>query len=587
MAITRLSEDLINQIAAGEVVERPAHLLKELLENSIDAGATEIEVDLGDGARFIKVKDNGSGIAAAELPLALERHATSKIKNIEDLWQINSFGFRGEALASAASVSELTVISRPPNQEVGATVKVDFGKIQKTESAGAAPGTTVIVDKLFENIPARKKFLKSDSAEIAQAKSVLKATAMANPEVALRIKINNELAFYWPAVQSRCERVQNVLEQTAMFEAFAEVSSVKAHVIACSPNVTFPQSKKIYIFVKNRPVQDRGLQTAVIDAYRTLLMHGEYPIAAVFLDCPANEVDVNIHPTKSQVKFRDSGLAFRAVHRATRDMLEKGPWLGEMLNQAPAAQIPSVAETPSYSPTMFNALELQRTQFKTPVAPTFVQPSSIPVVPSTPLLGTPTPSAWNNLQIIGQARLTYIMAQNERALIIVDQHAAHERVNFERLMRGFKEGQFEVQNFLLPITIDLEEHLLEKLVPHFAQIEQRLGIGLDQIGPATVGVRAAIAFIKEESLPAAVIKMAEEIFEKGESFALEKSVGEIFATMACHSSIRAGHALSSEEMRSLLMQMDEFSMSSFCPHGRPVFVEYPFSQLERDFGRTV
>lgn len=613
MPIARLSEDLINQIAAGEVVERPAHLLKELLENSIDAGATEIEVELADGARFIKVKDNGCGIPKDELPLALERHATSKIKNVEDLWNINSFGFRGEALASAASVSDLTLISRPADSEMGAEVKVSFGKMSPVEGTGAPIGTTVIVDRLFDNIPARKKFLKSDSAEISQAKLVLKSVAMANHKVAFRVKVNQDLVFYWPQASSRLERVQQVMEESEMYESFAEAGSFKAHVIACSPNVTYPQSKKILIFVKGRPVQDRSLQTAVIDAYRTVLMHGEFPIATVFVECAADEVDVNIHPTKSQVKFRDAGLAFRAVHRATRDLVEKGPWLKSMLGTgAPTPQLSvmdslrsavsgELSEVSVPSSLAFDGAEFQRTQFKQSQfqapriesAPT----SFLPTPPTTSIVAasaeskaptsTPTASYWSSLQLIGQAHLTYIVTQNERSIIFVDQHAAHERVNFERLMRDFKNGEFEVQNFLLPLTVDLEEHLVEKLVPHFAEIEKRLGLGLDQIGPGTVAVRSAIAFIKEESLPSAVVKMANEIDEKGESFELEKSVGEIFATMACHSSIRAGQALSYEEMKSLLLQMDEFSMSSFCPHGRPVFVEYPVSQLERDFGRIV
>jgi DNA mismatch repair protein MutL len=620
--IKRLSDDLVNQIAAGEVVERPAHLVKELVENSIDAKATEIEVLISEGGRYIEIRDNGSGIPKKDLALAVERHTTSKINKIDDLWNIHSFGFRGEALASAASVSVMQISSKPESQDEGARVKIEFGAIGETQKSAMDNGTTVLIEKLFENVPARLKFLKSASAEVTQIKNTLKALGLAHPQVGFRIKVDEKLVYYWPATDNLIERVQVVTEQFEIFETTAEVSGFKARVFACSPNVTFSQNKKIWTFVKNRWVQDRGMQTAVIEAYRSLLMHGEYPIAVVFLDCPTSELDVNIHPTKSQVKFRDPSLAFRSVHRATRDLLEKAPWLKALLSPATDSSANQSLSAPSFGytenqsvdgmmPLEFSSPEFLKTQFKSPQfksspsssgykfqhASTVHNEASTAARPATGLTNqadswmsnqpTPTASTWSSLHLIGQAHLTYIVTQNGKGLLFIDQHAAHERVLFERLQKDFKEQRIEVQSYLIPFVVDLNESELEKLTPYFNKIEQDMGISLDQVGPESVAVRSAPALINEDALGPVIQKIATEISEQGESFAFDKLLNDIFATMACHSAIRAGRALSLEEMQQLLAQMEEFPMSSFCPHGRPVYVEYPFSQLERDFGRTV
>lgn len=595
MAIQRLSEDLVNQIAAGEVVERPAHLVKELVENSLDAGATEIEVAIQNGGRTLTIKDNGSGIPTEELALALERHSTSKISAIEDLWKIGSFGFRGEALASAASVCHLQLISRPASQKEGSKIEVHFGKLGSVEATGSPVGTTLEIDRLFENIPARLKFLKSDTAETTQIKNTLKSIGLAHHNVTFRIRVNGALTFFWPATDTHLERVKIILEQDEVFEILTEVGGFKAQVFACSPNVTFQQSKKIWTFVKSRWVQDRGLQAAVTEAYRNLLMHGEYPIAVVFVECPPSEVDVNIHPTKSQVKFRDASAAFRVVHRAVRDLLEKAPWLKNLLPERTSHfhLEPSVPEVEEVT-TTFSEEAFTRTQYKKPTwSPSPVvdrQPSRItPTVPSYEDTSATTREAgkWSSLDIVGQAHLTYIICQNDQALIYVDQHAAHERVMFEKFSRGFKNNQVEIQSYLFPLSVDIGADEMEALLPHLEALEERLGLVLDQAGPETLNIRAAPALSKEDSLPGIIKKLAQEILERGESFVFEKSIADAVATLACHSAIRAGKAMTTQEMRELLIQMDEYPLSSFCPHGRPVYVETPFEKIERDFGRIV
>lgn len=596
MAIRRLPEDLVNQIAAGEVVERPAHLVKELVENSLDAKATEIEVAVENGGRTLMIKDNGVGIAKSDLALALERHSTSKISVIDDLWKIGSFGFRGEALASAASVCHLQLTSKPESQAEASKLEVQYGKLGAVESTGGATGTTIHIENLFENIPARLKFLKSDTAEVTQIKNTLKSIGLAHPDVSFRIRFNGTLTYFWPATDTHLERVKVILEQDEVFETLSEVGGFKAKVFACSPNVTFVQSKKIWTFVKNRWVQDRGMQAAVTEAYRNLLMHGEYPIAVVFLECPAGEVDVNIHPTKSQVKFRDPSSAFRVVHRAVRDLLERAPWLKNLLPERSQASEEMQLTPPGNSEIetshAFSDSALSRTQYK---KPTFFAPSpssapsrSVVSYETKPEASTTTQAGqWSSLDIVGQAHLTYIICQNDGALIYVDQHAAHERVMFEKFSRGFKNNQIEIQSYLFPLTVDIDADEMEALLPHFANIEDRMGLSLDQAGPETLNIRAAPALAKEESLPGIIKRLAEEMSERGESFVFEKAISDALATLACHSAIRAGKAMTAQEMRELLMQMDEFPLSSFCPHGRPVYVEYPFEKIEREFGRIV
>lgn len=578
--IKRLPEDLVNQIAAGEVVERPSHLVKELVENSIDAGATEIEIHISQGGRSIEIHDNGKGIARDQLSMALDRHTTSKIQNIEDLWRIGSFGFRGEALASAASVSRMRILSRATGSDEAAEILTEFGVKQAPRKSSREVGTTLSVEELFQNVPARLKFLKSATAETSQIKSALKALALAHPHITFTVKVDGSLVFYWPQVNNVCDRVKAVVEVDEVFETSAEIAGFQARVFACSPNVTFSQNKKIWTFVKNRWVQDRGLQTAVIEAYRSLLMHGEYPIAVVYLECPSEEIDVNIHPTKSQVKFRDSSLPFRVVHRATRNLLEKAPWLHRLLGSPSPQETKSVDNfepkafnTPQPANYSFEAHDFSRTQFKTQSA------HDARSIESTSSL------SWSSLHLIGQAHLTYIVAQSAKSLIFIDQHAAHERVLFERIQKSLRDKSIEVQNYLIPFVVDVDEAHSEALAASLNLLEEKMGLSVDQAGPTSFAVRAAPALLKEEGLLPVLQHLARDLAEQGESYAFEKKLNDRFATMACHSAIRAGRSLAPEEMKELLVQMEEFPLSSFCPHGRPVYVEYPITQLERDFGR--
>lgn len=616
MKIQVLPPEVVDQIAAGEVVERPAHLVKELVENSIDAGATRVHVEFFDGGRIVKVIDNGQGISPDDLPKALQRFATSKISQTEDLWKLKTFGFRGEALASISAVSKLTLTSRREGAEKAHQLKSEFGRCLPLEEVGGSLGTSILIENLFENTPARLKFLKSDAAEHGAIKTTLKAMALSHFEVEFRIQENGKLVHFWPACKNRKERVEQILEIKPLYEGEAQRENVRAYAVFADPHNVGKTAKNIWLFAQNRWVQDRSLQAAVNEAYRNLLMHGEYPIAVVWVDTDPDAIDVNIHPTKSQVKFQDSSLAFRAVAGALRSSLELAPWLPpaqrprpvEPLSEAfPAdyktteglqnfAAVPTAPhENLAFADSRLTATQFQKKEFAFP---------SMTV--NEPKVGYQTLSEsaaarenlrvnldhrdevgyWSSLEVIGQANLTYIVAQANDRLVFVDQHAAHERVVFEKLMMAFRGGKIDIQEFLFPLAIDMSPEKLEALLS-ISQDIQRLGVFIEALGPGTVGVKAAPLIIKDSSLSGVLDQMATEIIEQGGSFSLERMVGDICSTMACHSVVRAGQALGHEQMRSLLKDMDQFPLSSFCPHGRPVSVEYPFYRLEKDFGRIV
>lgn len=617
MSIQILSAHVIDQIAAGEVVERPAHLVKELVENSIDAGATELEIDLDQGGRRVQIRDNGRGIVRDELKLALERHATSKIANTEDLYSLHSFGFRGEALASIAAVSRLTLISRTA-EDKAFQIKSEFGLRSDVRPASGEVGTTMIIEELFTNVPARLKFLKTDSAELGQIKNTLKAMALAQPTVAFRVRAGGSLLFYWPRCADLKARAAQILEVDELYECEQQVGSTKIHIIFAPPHKVAQSSRQMWSFVQKRWVQDRTIAAAVLDSFRGTLMHGEYPIVVTDVTMDPEDVDVNIHPTKSQVKFRNSSDIFRAVIHTLRPALEKAPWITHLMRNNESEHSPNSgvqtavenfalraiqAEPQAYS---FNGPEFAKIQYQSknllheqkndyhplPVTGTETVSETESGTQDRPQLtvtatGTVTgQNHWSRLQVLGQAHLTYILTQSDRSLILVDQHAAHERVAFEKLMAAFRGGEVDVQNFLLPLTLQLPVDQIEGLLLLQKDLE-KLGLMIESMGPETLAVNAAPSILTEKGIVKAIELLGKEVSENGGSLAFDRIVSDIVATLACHSVIRAGQALSLQEMQALLIEMDRYSFSSFCPHGRPVFVEYPFDRIEREFGRTL
>jgi DNA mismatch repair protein MutL len=629
-----LESSVVDRIAAGEVVERPSHLVKELVENSLDAGATEIQIDIQNGGRHVSVTDNGRGIHPEDLGKALSRHATSKIKSSDDLWKLSSYGFRGEALASIASVAKLSISSRPLAQDLGHQVISEFGNLSPAEQIGHAPGTRVQVAELFQNVPARLKFLKSPAAEVSQIKSVIKAMALSHEHCAFRLSIDAQLEFLWSQAKSRKERVQAILGAEIMYTHSAERSEgevkVVAHAVYCDPHHVAKTSKNIWLFAQNRWVQDRGLQAAVQEAYKNLLMHGEYPICAVWVETSPENIDVNIHPTKSQVKFVDPSLAFRAVRGALREGLEQAPWLAQSVvgtakiqrlaqPQGPAASTSQPA-LPQKSFDFSPEGQAGRTQYKQKVSlsqlqemgivrtglfeslPETLQDASQDSVKSfitnsgvaaEPEIQTPRAKIWSSLQYLGQSHLTYLICQSEEGLVLIDQHAAHERVQFERLTQAFRSNSsgsldkvLEVQEFLFPQTLALSAENAEALLKHRLDF-LKLGIRLESDSDTVIGIYSAPASLKESAVLKALEKAAHEFSELGGSGQVETVIADFCASAACHSAIRAGQALSPDEARALLEKMDEFPLSSFCPHGRPVSIKFTSAFLEKEFGRRV
>jgi len=506
----------------------------------------------------------------------------------------------------------LDITTRTSQDESANSLHSEFGELGSVQSKGGSIGTRIIVQRLFENTPARLKFLKSDTAEHTQIKNILKGLALANPQVGFRIRQKGKLLFMWPSCEAQ-ERCEQVLDFSPLYFGESEVGGLKASIYVGAPNKTVKTSRQIFTFVQSRIVQDRSLQAAVMDAYRSLLMHGEYPVACIFVEAPKHEVDVNIHPTKSQVKFENASNAFRVVLRSVRSVLESAPWVKDLKPSTSGAspyvkesivspestQVEMLYNEPVVYKTKSIQREVQKSEALNPVTSEGSSNliSQIPahsemnieraVRSEEPVIESDVATGFfSSLHVVGQAHLTYIIAQSSEAMIIVDQHAAHERVMYEKLMAHWKNGNLDIQQFLIPLTVDLDSEQVEAIVNYQSEVE-KLGLEIDQAGPETLAVRAAPNLLREKSIAAALEVLGRELIEVSGSFAVEKTISDVCATMACHSVIRAGQSMSREEMISLLKQMDEFPLSSFCPHGRPVYVEYPFNKLERDFGRIV
>lgn len=603
MKIQVLAPEVVGQIAAGEVLDRPANLVKELVENSLDAGASEVEVEFNQAGRDVCVRDNGCGIAREDLGLALLPHATSKITRSDDLYHLHSFGFRGEALASVAAVSHISLTSRAKGEEQGYRLQSEHGIMSPVAPISCRTGCEVRVRELFANVPARLKFLKSEAAEHGQIKNTLKAMALAHPEVGWSVRSKDVLVYHWPKAESWLERARAVLENDALYWGEARLEGVHAEVLVGSPLDAAQVNRNMWFFAQGRWIQDRSLTAAVMESYRNLLMHGEYPCAVVRLTMEPEDIDVNVHPTKSQVKFRDSQTVFRAVSRAIRSVLETAPWLQKEVPASVSASSskPPVELEPVHVQTSLLSADpgLTRTQYNTKsfplqevrdvmtefraATPQFTTQSSVQTAPQdSPQAGF----RWADMHVVGQIHQTYIVAQSAHEMYLVDQHAAHERVVFERLMHTFQQGKMEVQNLLLPLVLDLPVSELEALLKMQPYLE-RLGVSLEQMGPESVAIQAIPTLAKDSAVLAAIRKLADDLGSDTGEAAFERMIGDIFASMACHSVVRAGQAMSIAEMQSLLGQMDQYPLSSFCPHGRPVFVKRKFSDIEREFGRIV
>ncbi len=601
MSIRRLPPHLINRIAAGEVVERPAAALKELVENAIDAGAGRIAVVLtGGGIDGIEVVDDGGGMTRDDITLALERHATSKLPD-EAIENVSTMGFRGEALPSIASVARLTIESRTPGGE-GWSRTVDNGDAVADGPAAMPPGTRVMVEGLFSRVPARAKFLRSPRSEYAACVDVVKRLAMARPDIAFTLDHDGRRSLS-VATEEQAARVA-ALTDRALIDNSVAVDAVREGIrlggVAGLPTFNRGVADHQYLFVNGRPVKDRLLIGAVRGAYAEMLARDRHAVVALFLEVPSSEVDVNVHPAKTEVRFRDPGLVRGLIVGGLRAALDAaghrsqprpssvslGMWTND-LSPSPSGEGlgwgPSGRTGASHSWTV-----------PTPTPPLkeeglFLRDSSYDYRPAARAEPATAPTNAFPMGVArGQVAATYIVAEAEDGLVIVDQHAAHERLVLERMRRALKDsganGTVASQPLLLPEVVELEETACDRLETRLAELAE-LGLELERFGPAAMLVRGVPAMLGTSDVRGLVTDLADELAAFGVALSLKERLDHVAATMACHGSVRAGRILSVAEMNALLREMEITPHSGQCNHGRPTWIKLAHGDIEKLFGR--
>ncbi|MBS0002308.1 MAG: DNA mismatch repair endonuclease MutL [Thioalkalivibrio sp.] len=600
MPIQKLPPQLISQIAAGEVIERPASVVKELIENSIDAGARRIRVDLEQGGiRLIRVSDDGSGIPREELTLALSRHATSKVSHMDDLESLRTLGFRGEALPSIASVARLFLTSTQTGARSGWRLAGDGSDVfSDVEPAAHPPGTTVEIRDLFFRVPARRKFLRTERTEYLHCEDVVRTHAAVRPDVGFELRHNGRAVLELPATgaDGGAERVTALLggdfPQHA-FEIEREGSGLSLRGWLGAPTRARSQPDQQFFFVNGRPVRDRVLSAAVRRAYRDVLYQGRHPVFVLFLDLDPSGVDVNAHPAKHEVRFREGRLVhdfiFQTLHRGLAAVRPAGGHPGEepVADAAPAPGIPgaSAAGLPSGAP-----VPARDTRWELPL-PQVGEPSpGLSGYASVPGPGPAGPEGRDREGApplgfaLGQVADIFILAENARGLVLVDMHAAHERVTYERLKREWREARVTRQPLLVPETLAVTPAEAD-LVESSAGLLRDLGFELDRSGPETVRLRAAPALLQGRDLTGLVRDLLADLRNLGHADRAEAALDAVLSTMACHGSVRAGRRLSLPEMNRLLRDMEETENSGQCNHGRPTYVELDRQALDRLFLR--
>ncbi|QEX20797.1 DNA mismatch repair protein MutL [Hypericibacter adhaerens] len=615
MTIRLLPPDLVNRIAAGEVVERPASAVKELVENALDAGATRIEVMLREGGRsLILVEDDGAGMTPGELELAVERHATSKLPD-DDLVHIATLGFRGEALPSIGAVSRLTLASRKRGADSAWSLALEAGAKGRPQPAALAQGTRVEVRDLFFATPARLKFLKAPRTELGHAEEVVKRLAMAHPEVAFTLRDETRVLFRYPAPggdlvggpeAARLARLGAIMGRDFQENALAlaaEREGIRLTGHVGLPTLNRATADQQFLFVNGRPVRDRLLQGAVRGAYQDFLARDRHPLVALFLDLPPEAVDVNVHPAKAEVRFRDSGLVRGLIVGAIRHALAEaghraattvaGAALGAFRPETGWGGEPALAGAGRPSGffqgnygnwcggTVPHRLAEAAVQAFAPLEG-FDRPSARADAASE----TTSPDAQRYPLGVarGQLHETYIVAQTADGIVIVDQHAAHERLVYERMKQALAETGVARQGLLIPEVVELEESAVARLVKRAPELAE-LGLVLEGFGPGAVVVREVPAMLGPTDVKGLVQDLADELAALGEALSLKERLEHVCGTMACHGSVRAGRRLTQPEMDALLRQMEATPHSGQCNHGRPTYVELKLADIERLFGR--
>jgi DNA mismatch repair protein MutL len=602
MSIRRLPEHLVNRIAAGEVVERPASALKELVENAIDAGASRISVALAQGGiTRIEVVDNGAGMAPDEIALALERHATSKLP--EALWDVGAIeavitlGFRGEALPSIASVARVGIESRVRGADGWSRI-VDNGKLEGQGPAALPPGTRVTVEHLFARVPARRKFLRSDRSEYAACLDVVKRLAMARPDIGFILEHDGRRTLSVQPDQDRPARVAALTDRDLAENSLAiDYARGPARLggVAGLPTFSRGVADHQYLFVNGRPVKDRLLIGAVRAAYQDLLARDRHPVLALFIDLPGEEVDVNVHPAKTEVRFRDPANIRGLIVGGLRHALDEA---GHRSAQRPSAAAlgnwTSDQDLLRHSRESGNPAPSFSTYRPESWTPAFagvtgeVRDSRLDFAPQAraeAATGAVPQAATYPLGVArGQVAATYIVAEAEDGLVLVDQHAAHERLVLERMRRAMANGGVARQALLLPEVVELDEPACDRIEARIAELDE-MGLELERFGPRAILVRATPAMLGAGDVKGLVTDLADELAAFDSALSLKERIDLVAATMACHGSVRAGRLLSVAEMNALLREMEITPHSGQCNHGRPTWVKLAHGDIEKLFGR--
>jgi len=596
--IRQLPDTLINQIAAGEVVERPASVVKELVENALDAGALRIDIDLEEGGiRLIRIRDDGGGIAPEQLPLAVARHATSKIATLEDLESVATLGFRGEALPSIASVSRFSLSSRRLGDEHGASLQVDGGRLGTVAPKAQAPGTTVEVRELFYNVPARRKFLRAERTEFGHIEEWLRSLALARPDVELRVSHNGRASRrYKPDLLESNLRLNETLGDDFARQALRvghEAAGLRLHGWIGLPSYSRASADQQYLYVNGRAVRDRNIAHAVKQAYQDVLYHGRQPAYVLFLEIDPTRVDVNVHPAKHEVRFRDTRLVHDFVYRILQAALaDTRAGLTAAATQGganPAAYASATHGAPSARP----ALQPEAHGLSLGEAPAAYAALYAGAGASTAYSGEsnlqPLPASSNAAvpplgYALAQLHGIYILAENADGLIVVDMHAAHERIGYEKLKHAHDGIGLHAQPLLVPLSLAVAEREAEVAEREAATLST-LGFDVTRSGPQSLSVRSVPALLAQAEPEALLRDVLTDLREHGESLRVAAARDELLSTMACHGAVRANRRLGIHEMNALLREMESTERSGQCNHGRPTWARFSLAEIDRWFLR--
>ncbi len=587
--ISLLPTDLANQIAAGEVVERPASVVKELIENAIDAGARRIQVyiELG-GKRLVRVEDDGEGMGPEDARLSIDRHATSKIRRADDLAAITTLGFRGEALPSIASVSHFVLRTRLRGDLSGTELRVNGGAVASVQEVGCPEGTSIEVGDLFYNLPARRKFLKTDTGESTQVSRVVTQFALGYPEVGFSLASGPRTLFHWPAAAAFEDRLYQVFGDRPDLVPVGKrlnALSVKGYVAALAEQGPTRGSQNV--FVNRRIVKDKTIAHAIIEAYSGALIKERSPEVHLFLELPPDRVDVNVHPTKAEVRFRDQSFVHEAVKHAVADAIGKGavPELQLLPNAsrepAPMAQsIPGVLSGGSYPSRWAGPVASSPAAVEAALA-SLENVTSIPAgtESAAPMGEIPRP-----MMPLGQFRDTFIIAVDADGIAIIDQHVAHERVLFERVMERLSNGRLDSQGLLEPILVELSPEGRQALLGHASDLD-RLGFAVDEFGGETLRLTAIPALLGRDDAVTAIRALADDLDGLDRGRDVGDALRQIAATTACHAAVKANYPLTQEKMLHILDELRRTAYSTVCPHGRPVMLRLTRREIEKNFQR--